>query len=169
MKNNKIIRNSLILMLLLTNVGCDQISKYIVREKVDFNEQIILIDNFVTITKVENTGAFLGLGHHISRIEYKIFMIIMPLVVLGYALWYLLTRNNLSKTIIVGICLIIGGGLGNIYDRILFGSVTDFLYFDFQIFHTGIVNFADISLTSGFFIVLYALIFNQRVINFKTS
>jgi len=38
--------------------------------------------------------------------------------------------------------LLIGGGIGNVYDCILFGSVTDFLHLDFGIFRTGIFNFA---------------------------
>ena len=96
-------------------------------------------------------------------------MIILPLIILGFALYYLLTGNNLSKLLILGFCLIIGGGLGNIYDRIIHGSVTDFLYFDFRLFHTGIVNLADISLTTGFFILMYGLIINRRILNQKSS
>ena len=162
MKVNKIVRNLLILILLVTNVGCDQISKCVVRQKLDYNDQITVIDNFVTITKVENTGAFLSLGRYLPRIIYKILMIILPLIVLGYALYYLLKNNNLSRLLPLGFCLIIGGGLGNIYDRIIYGSVTDFLYFDFVLFHTGIVNMADISLTTGFSIIIYEFLINRR-------
>jgi signal peptidase II len=169
MKANKIIRNLLILILLATNVGCDQISKYIVRQKIDFNDRISVIDNFITITKVENTGAFLSLGRNLPRIIYKILMIILPLIVLGYALYYLLISNKLSKLLILGICFIIGGGLGNIYDRAMYGSVTDFLYFDFVVFHTGVVNMADISLTAGFFILIYEIFVNRRILNLKTT
>ena len=169
MKVNKIIRNLLILILLVTNVGCDQISKYIVRQKLDNIDHISIADNFVIITKVENTGAFLSLGSHLPRIINKIQMIIIPLIILGFALYYLLTSNNLSKLLILGFCLIIGGGLGNIYDRIIYGSVTDFLYFNFVIFHTGIVNMADISLTTGFFILIYELLINHRNLNLKLS
>lgn len=158
MKVNKIVRNLLILILLVTNVGCDQISKCIIREKIDFNDRISVIDNIVTITKVENNGAFLSLGSLLPRIIYKVLMIFLPLIVLGYALLYLLKNNNLSKLLTLGSCMIIGGGLGNIYDRIIYGSVTDFLYFDFVLFHTGIVNMADISLTIGFFILIYELV-----------
>ena len=59
MKVNKTIRNLLILILLVTNVGCDQISKCIVRQKLEYNDRMSIIDNFVIITKVENTGHFL--------------------------------------------------------------------------------------------------------------
>lgn len=163
MNTKKIIQNILILILLAANVGCDQISKSIVRQKIDFNQRISVIDNFITITKVENTGAFLSFGHHLPRIIYKILMIFLPLIVLGYALYYLFRSSNLSKLLIFGLCLIIGGGLGNIYDRIIYGSVTDFLYFDFVIFHTGVVNLADISLTTGFIILIFKLSVNQNI------
>jgi signal peptidase II len=169
MKINNTIRNLLIVILLATNIGCDQISKNIVRQRIDYGEQINVIDNFITLTKVENTGAFLSLGNSIPRILYKTFMIVLPLIVLIYALYYLFTSNNLSKLLVIGICLIIGGGVGNIIDRIMFGSVTDFLHFNFVIFHTGIVNVADISVTMGFFIILYKLLTDKRELKLKTS
>jgi signal peptidase II len=162
MRVKKIVRNLLILILLTTNVGCDQISKYIVRQTIEYNDRTSVIGNFITITKVENTGAFLGLGDQLPRIIYNILMIILPLIVLVCALYYLLISNNLSKLLIFGICLVIGGGLGNVYDRIVFGSVTDFLHFDFILFHTGIVNMADISLTTGCFFLLYAFFFTRE-------
>jgi signal peptidase II len=169
MKLKKIVRNLLILILLATNVGCDQISKCIVRQTIEYNHRTSIIGNYVTITKVENTGAFLGLGDQLPRIIYKILMIILPLIVLGYAIYFLLTSNNLPKLFIFGICLDIGGGLGNIYDRIIYGSVTDFLHFDFVLFQTGIVNLADISLTLGFFILLFVFFKNRGTLNLTSS
>jgi len=156
------IRNLLIVLLLVSNVGCDQIAKIIVRQKVETNARISLVDDYLTLTKVENTGAFLSMGNKLPRSVYVILMIVLPLLALGYGVFYLLTKNNLSKLLTVGICLVIGGGLGNIIDRILFGSVTDFLYFNFVIFHTGVVNIADISVTAGIFIALYDVYINKR-------
>ena len=169
MRVRKIVRNLLILILLATNVGCDQISKCIVRQTIDYGHKTSVIGSFVIITKVENTGAFLGLGDQLPRIIYKILMIILPLFVLGYALYYLLTSNNLSKLLVFGICLVIGGGLGNVYDRIIYGSVTDFLHFDFVLFQTGIVNMADISITIGFFILIYEFFNNGWTLNLKST
>jgi signal peptidase II len=169
MKINKTIRNLLIVILLATNIGCDQISKNIVRQRIEYGEQISVIDNFITLTKVENTGAFLSLGNSLPRILYRTFMIVIPMIVLIYALYYLLTSNNLSRLLVIGICLIVGGGVGNIIDRIMFGSVTDFLHFNFVIFHTGIVNVADISVTTGFFIILFKLLADKRELKLKPS
>lgn len=168
MKTKRILKNFLIILILITNISCDQISKDIVRQKIEYNTQINVISKYLILTKVENTGAFLGLGNSIPRPMYILLMIVLPLCVIGYVLYYLMKRNNVSKLLIIGLSIAIGGGLGNIFDRILFGSVTDFLYFDFVLFHTGIVNLADISVTIGFFIVLFDFYINRRKINYET-
>ncbi len=168
MKGKRALRNFLIIFLIFSNVSCDQISKNIVRQKMEYNSHIDLIGKYLILTKVENTGAFLGLGDSIPRPIYKLFMILLPLVVIGYGLYYLMKRNNVPKLLMIGISFAIGGGLGNIYDRILFGSVTDFLYFDFVLFHTGIVNMADISVTIGFFMILYEFYINRSGFKYKT-
>lgn len=158
----------LIIVILISNISCDQISKSIVRQEIEYNTRINVLRDFLVLTKVENTGAFLGLGKSIPRSIYLLVMVVLPLIVIGYALYYLMKNNNVSKLLVIGISFVIGGGLGNIYDRIMHGSVTDFLYFDFVLFHTGIVNLADISVTIGFFIILYEFYIHQRRINFKT-
>jgi len=169
MRANKLSKKLFILILLISIVGCDQISKGIVRQKLDYNKQSSLAGNFITITKVENTGAFLSLGDHLPRSIYIILMIILPLIVIGYALFYLLISNKLSGPLVFGFCFIIAGGLGNIIDRILYGSVTDFLHFNFGLFHTGIVNVADISVTAGFIILIYYFFLNRKKSDLKPT
>lgn len=158
---SKIWRNIIIILIIALNISCDQVSKTVVRQKIEYNAQISVLDHYVILTKVENAGAFLGLGDSIPRPLYKFLMILLPLIIIGYTLYYMVKETSMSNAMLIGISLIIGGGLGNIYDRILYGSVTDFLYFDFVIFHTGIVNMADISVTIGFFFILYALYFKE--------
>ncbi len=169
MKAKRIFRNLLIIGILVSNISCDQISKNIVRQKLEYNEQINVVSNYLILTKVENKGAFLGFGNSIPRPIYKILMIILPLIVIGYALYYLLKSQNAFNLFNIGLSFLIGGGLGNIFDRILYGSVTDFLYFDFVLFHTGIVNMADISVTIGFFLIMYDLYFKQKKLKIATA
>ncbi len=167
MGRSKLKKTLLILLLLSVNIGCDQIAKSIVRRNVEFNQQTEVIKGFITLTRVENTGAFLSMGDNLPRFGYLTMMIILPLLVLGYALYYLFTSENLSRLMTLSMCLFIGGGFGNIFDRIIYGSVTDFLLFDFVLFRTGIVNLADISITTGFFIVVYEIIVKWKNLNFK--
>ena len=103
----------------------------------------------------------MGLGDSIPRPLYKILMIFLPILVIGYTLFYIAKETNMTKSMLFGLSLIIGGGIGNIIDRIIYGSVTDFLYFDFVVFHTGIVNMADISVTAGFFLILFGMYFKK--------
>ena len=162
MKAKRALRNFFVIVILISNISCDQISKDIVRQNIEYNTHINVISKYLILTKVENTGAFLGLGNSIPRSIYKLLMIVLPLIVIGYAFYYLMKRNNLSKLLITGISFAIGGGFGNIYDRILYGSVTDFLYFDFVLFHTGVVNMADISVTLGFFMIIFEFYINRK-------
>ncbi len=158
-----------ILIIVISIFAGDQISKSIVRKNVEYHKQTEIVGKYLVLTKVENTGAFLGMGDSIPRPLYKLLMIIMPLLVVGYAIYYLIKKNDVSKLLFISLSFIIGGGLGNIYDRILYGSVTDFLYFDFVLFHTGIVNLADIFVTFGFFIILYETYIHNRLSGKKQS
>jgi signal peptidase II len=168
MRIKKVLRTLIILTILSSNIGCDQISKNIVRQQVDYNEQVSLINNFLTLTKIENTGAFLSLGQSLPQPIKSLLLTILPLLVLGLAFIYLLTKKNLSNLTIIAICFIVGGGIGNIYDRLIYGSVTDFLHIDFIIFQTGIFNMADVSIMTGTFIVLFESYFKRTTLNFRT-
>jgi len=169
MKNFNYKRFLLIFLIIVSAIAVDQISKIIVRDKVDYFERIEVVGKIVTLEKVENTGAFLGLGNSLPRIYYKILMIYIPLLVIGYALFWLLRQKNLSKMMDVGVSFIVAGGIGNIIDRFIYGSVTDFLYFDFYIFHTGIVNFADMILTTGFFMLIYEIGIKPYILKYKNA
>ena len=153
----------LILAIILINVGCDQVSKIIVRQKVDYNENISLIKDHFTLTKVENTGAFLSMGDELPEIVRFTLLSLMPILVLGFGLYYLFANGNLPLGMQLGICFLIGGGIGNIYDRLKFGSVTDFMHIDFGIFRTGVFNFADVSIMIGIGI-LFIHSFKKKII-----
>jgi signal peptidase II len=146
---NKLFRNIFILAIVILNIGCDQATKNIAREQINYNEQKYIIgDNFI-ITKVENTGAFLGMGDDLPKIYWNIFMLGMPILLLVVLLAYLLFKNDFDNLSIVGLSFIIGGGLGNMIDRYLYSSVTDFLFIDIGIAQTGIFNMADVSVMIG--------------------
>ena len=159
---SKLIKGILIFAIIFLNIGCDQISKNIVRKKVDHNANITLIDNFLTLTKIENSGAFLSMGDSLPSLLKTLFLLILPIAALLYGVIYVLTKKGLSKINIFGICCVIGGGTGNIYDRLLYGSVTDFLHMNFFIFQTGIFNMADVSVMVGMFILVYETVINKK-------
>jgi len=154
MKQTKPTQLILLLFLVALNIGCDQVSKNIVRQKVDYHENISLIKNHFTLTKVENTGAFLSMGDELPETVRFILLSLMPILVLSFGLYYLLSQKDLPLLMQLGMCFLVGGGIGNIYDRVKFGSVTDFLHLDFGIFSTGVFNFADVSIMIGIGLLL---------------
>ena len=154
MKRKSIIRAIAIFAILSLNIGCDQISKSIVRNRIGDNERISVVENYVTLMRVENEGAFLSLGNTLPKIMRFIFLSLFPLAILGFGIGYLFTKKNLSKDMLLGFAFVIGGGIGNLYDRLVYGSVTDFMHIDFVIFQTGIFNMADVSIMTGMAIVV---------------
>lgn len=157
------LRWSVLLLLLTLNFGCDQISKRIVRNKISDYENISIIKDRFTLTKVENTGAFLSLGDNMPYIFRLIILTGLPLLFLIYGLYFLFAKRNLTMTMQIALCFLIGGGIGNLYDRIVHGSVTDFMHMDFYLFQTGVFNFADISIMIGVGILILQSIRNNQL------
>ncbi len=151
---NKTLRIFFVLSVLIIQVGCDQISKKVVRTNIEDRQQISVVENFLTLTKVENPGAFLSFGNTLPKSVRFALFVVFPILLLFAACIYLFKGKNLSIYAQTGIALLIGGGIGNLIDRILFGTVTDFVHLDFLIFQTGVFNMADVSIMAGMFILL---------------
>ena len=161
MLGNKIVRTVLIAILLVLNIGCDQISKSIVRSSIGEDQQIRLFDDRIMLTRVENAGAFLSLGDTLSDEIRFLVLVLIPVIVLSAAMMMLFVGENMSRSVLIGLAFVVGGGIGNIYDRAIHGSVTDFLHLDFYLFKTGIFNLADVSIMTGVFIVLISFMIKQ--------
>jgi len=154
MTTKSLLRNILILSIVLCNIGCDQVSKEAVRNNIAVNEIITVIDNHLVLTHVENTGAFLSLGDSLPKPTRNILLSLLPVIALAFGLVYIIRERKIYGVNLWALCFIIGGGIGNIFDRVVFGSVTDFLHIDLGLFETGIFNMADISITTGALILL---------------
>ena len=148
-------RNISITILITVSVLLDQLSKILIRNNVDQYSEVKLIGEYFILTNVENSGAFLGMGSDFSPFIKTIFLLILPVIILICIMVYVYRDKQIDKISLIGFCLIIGGGIANIYDRILYGSVTDFLFIDLGgIFKTGIFNIADLSVTTGMILIL---------------
>ncbi len=162
------IRIIAILTLVFLNVGCDQLSKKIVREKITVNERIVVIKDNLILTKVENTGAAYSLGSDMSPLTKRILLQLIPAIVLIVMFWVIVFKTSYTKETVIGFCFIIGGGIGNVFDRIVYGSVTDFMYIDLGFFNTEIFNMADVSIVVGSLIVLiFSFVNKNNTVHFK--
>lgn len=153
----KLSRTLSIVLLIIANIAIDQISKFIVRAEIDQNEIIQLIGDTFIMTKVENSGAFLGMGSDLSPVLKWILLLILPVIVLGGVIYYILTNKTLDRLSLIAFCCIIGGGIANVFDRFIYGSVTDFFHIDLGgVFRTGIFNVADMSVSFGMILLIIA-------------
>jgi len=144
MFKNKTIRNLIILLIVIANVSCDQISKKVVRETVTPGSRTEIINQNFLLMNVENDGAFLSTFGDSPQFVKNIFLLGLPIIMLIGVLFYLFTESKLPKIALIGWSFVIGGGIGNMYDRIKFGSVTDFLFIDLGgVFRTGVFNMFD--------------------------
>jgi signal peptidase II len=114
-------------------------------------------DNLI-LTNVENTGAMLGFGQGFSPTLKLILLQGLPLIVLLILLARTLQKTNLNHGMVLAFAFVIGGGIGNLIDRIVYGSVTDFFQIKVGIFKTGIFNMADMSVTTGVLLLLFLTI-----------
>lgn len=162
MKNKNPLKFAFLLIIVALNLGCDQFSKVIARKNIEPYEQITIIKDRFILTKVENTGAFLSAGSDLPNFVRIAVLTVLPILVLGYGLWFLYSNKHLPRLMQIGICFLVGGGIGNIYDRIVYGSVTDFLFMDFVLFRTGIFNLADVSIMVGIGLLLLQNIMASR-------
>ena len=153
----KLSKTASIILLIVANIAIDQISKVIVRGKIATNEVIEVIGDTFIMTKVENSGAFLGMGSELSPTLKWILLLILPVIVLGGVLYYIITNKTLDKLSLIAFCCIVGGGIANVFDRFMYGSVTDFFHIDLGgVFRTGIFNVADMSVSFGMILLVIA-------------
>ena len=160
--NPKVLRAFMIVLLIAANIACDQVTKNVAREEISDTDRIEVLGKNLMLMKVENKGAFLGLGKDLPMWLKNVLLLGLPAIVMVGLFFYLLFNNKLSRNTVVALAFIVGGGIGNLYDRILYGSVTDFLFMDFELFRTGIFNMADVSVMVGTGLILVESLFTKK-------
>jgi len=158
-------RSLFIVLLIAFNIAIDQISKVIVRTTMikGGKGQINVIQDYFQLIWVENKGAFLGMGSDMNPTLRLIFLLVLPTLVLAYVIYYILKTKELDRLSLIAFCCIAGGGIANVFDRIVFGEVTDFFFIDLGgVFKTGIFNVADMSVTIGMVMLLFSGVFNNK-------
>jgi signal peptidase II len=155
-------RSIYIISVIVLTVFVDQISKILVRANINPAEQIQLIGEYFIMMNVENEGAFLGMGSELNESLRIILLLILPIIVLGFVLRYIIKDKTLDNLSLFAFSSIIGGGIANVFDRIAYGSVTDFFYIKLtDLLRTGIFNLADLSVTTGM-IILVIISFRKK-------
>lgn len=110
----------------------------------------------------ENTGAFLSLGSGMNDTLRYWVLAIVPVAVLLYIFIHVLTAKNMHTVQQAAFGFIVGGGLSNIFDRIMEGRVVDFMNIGIGSLRTGIFNVADMSIMFGLFLMVPFLFQKQK-------
>lgn len=125
--------------------------------------EIDLIKDYFQLIWVENKGAFLGMGSDMNPTLKLIFLLILPTLVLGYVIYYIVKTKELDRMSLIAFCCIVGGGIANVFDRIVYGQVTDFFFIRLtDTLKTGIFNVADLSVTTGMIMLLFSSVSNKK-------
>jgi signal peptidase II len=164
MNKKWVLRALAILLILIADIGLDRITKNYIRQNFRYYEEILPFKGNLhyLITRVENTGAFLSLGDSLGNPWRFILLSLMPAAVLLFGLAYIIIKTKLHKLTVLGIILVLAGGIGNLYDRWVYGSVTDFMLIKYPWFKTGVFNVADVSIMIGVGLLLIQSFLNDR-------
>lgn len=132
----------------------DQIIKAII-VSVLYNCSIVLIPHILNLTYIENTGAAFGIGSSSTAM-----FIIVNIIIIGLIVYFIYSKKEeINKSILFALYLILAGGIGNLIDRIMRGFVVDYIDIN-PLFKFPVFNLADICVTIGCTIIVIQLIIN---------
>lgn len=137
----------------------DRVSKWLVASNINLNDSILVLPGFFRLTHVQNSGAAFGLFAD-SASEWKVSILVvfsvLALVVVSALLW----KNSHSITSTgVGLSLILGGAVGNLWDRLFSGHVVDFFDFFLGSYHWPAFNIADSAIVVGALLLVAEILF----------
>ena len=158
----KIFKNFFLLnlLLVLSIFLFDRFSKiYVIHLDKKFFGSDIYSSKFLNITLIWNEGIAFGLFSFKDKDIYNIFTILI-LLIISFIFFMIIKSKGLER---YALSMILGGALGNVFDRILYKRVPDFLDFHVENFHWFIFNIADIFITIGvIFMILIELTSNNK-------
>ena len=127
----------------------DQLSKYYIRSNFNVRDSINIIDKIFSITYVRNTGVSFGMFKGFNEL-----FVIVSVIIFGFFMYIYLKKKKYP----IQFALIFAGIIGNLIDRIYFGSVIDF--FNFHLW--PVFNIADSSISIGILWLIIILIKNKE-------
>ena len=144
---------SMLFILLFVCVGCDQGTKYTAKHFLEGRQTLSYMGDIFRLSYTENSGAFLSLGAGLpENIRLTLFVVLVSILLTGF-LFFVIRNKELNLLTVSSSALIIGGGLGNLMDRIINqGAVIDFMNIGIGSIRTGIFNGADLAILAGIFI-----------------
>ncbi|MBZ5571592.1 MAG: signal peptidase II [Acidobacteriia bacterium] len=157
------------LLIALSIVLLDRATKWAVAKNISLHDGIQIIPGFCRLTHVENRGAAFGLFAD-SPAQWKIAMLVLFSIVALVVVLALLWRNSHAMTTTgIGLALILGGAVGNLWDRLLNGRVVDFLLFYVGQYQWPAFNVADSAIVCGAGLLVIEILFAKTPAHEKSA
>ena len=138
----------------------DRISKILIINKSKELDQLeIFSSNFINFHLIWNEGIAFGLFSFGSSNIYQIITLIIILVI-SVLIFFMVRTNNLNEKF--AFIFIIGGAIGNLFDRVYFNAVPDFIDLHWNNFHWFIFNIADIFITIGVILLILIEVIKKK-------
>lgn len=134
----------------------DQLIKILIKTKMNLLQEITIIPNFFSIYYIENEGAAFSILQNKT-----IFLIVISIICIMLIDKYLSKAKDLTKLTRISFGILLGGMIGNLIDRLLYGTVTDYLAFNFFSYSFPVFNFADIGITIGVLLIIVMTILEE--------
>ena len=146
MGNNMLKKNIFYFFLVLLIFILDRISKlWIISIFNSENNLEIKISSFINLNLIWNKGIAFGLFSYGEKFEYNLLTGLI-IIIIAIVFWMIIKTKGLEK---FGFLMILGGALGNIFDRLYYSAVPDFIDIYYKNFHWFVFNVADIFITVG--------------------
>ena len=129
----------------------DQVIKIFVSANLKEIGSVSVIDNLLSFTYVENNGVAFG-----SFAGNRWIFVVLTAALIAAILIYMFRKKPHSKLFYASVALIIGGGIGNLIDRIMYGYVVDYISLSF---FPPVCNFADYCITAGTVLLMVYVLF----------
>ena len=140
----------------------DQVTKIAIVKNFFLHESRPVIDGFFNIVYVMNPGAAFGFLAGASEMFRYIFFIGITVLVMALIIYYIVKSTSQNIIYIISLALIFGGAVGNLIDRIRFGSVVDFLDIYIGTAHWPAFNVADSSISIGAVLMIWGMITQRK-------
>jgi signal peptidase II len=146
----------------LSVIALDRLSKWLVETYVSAMDTLRVIPGFFDIVHSENRGVAFGIFNDSTSEWRTALLIVLSLAAVVFVSAMLWRPDRLDRWSFWGLSLILGGAAGNVFDRILWGRVTDFLDFYVGTYHWHTFNIADSAIVIGSGLLLVDLLRPKR-------
>jgi len=139
----------------------DRWTKLLIQSRFELNESATVIDGFFNITSVRNTGVAFGIFSSVSSPVKSVLLSAFTALAAALVIVYSVRSPARNRLLQVALSLILGGALGNLYDRLAYGYVIDFLELYIGSYHWPSFNIADSAISIGVVLLTIEVIRNE--------